>query len=260
MQRFRLREKSLTIAGFLSDLQKLRRLLLHVNRRSRISSYLVSHDVKKLQIGSGPGPIAGWLSTDINPISKDVIYLNATKRFPFPDGVFDYISCEHMIEHVSWNEGLFMLRECRRVLRNGGIIRLSTPDLATLLNIYLKDTNTKIERQYIKWITDSFVKGVSIYRPSFVVNAAFRCWGHMFLYDEEILRIALQDAGFENINRVAVGKSAHAALSGIERHGNVIENEDLNKFETMVFEATSVIHDLPDQQLNRNVADLIAAA
>jgi predicted SAM-dependent methyltransferase len=246
MQRFRLRDKSLTVAGFLSDLQKFWKLLLHVNRKRRISSYIGSHDVRKLQIGSGRGPIAGWLSTDINPISKDVIYLNATKKFPFLDGAFDYISCEHMIEHISWNEGLFMLRECRRILRDGGIIRLSTPDLSVLLKIYLENTKNKVEFHYIKWITDSFVEGVSIYRPSFVVNAAFRCWGHMFLYDEEILRIALQDAGFKNINRVAVGESAHAALRGIERHGNVIENEDLNKFETMVFEATS--------------AELIAAA
>jgi predicted SAM-dependent methyltransferase len=262
MKRFRPRDKSLTIAGFLSDLQKFKKLLLAVNRKRKISSYIASHDVRKLQIGSGRGPIAGWLSTDINPVYKDIIYLNATKKFPFPNGSFDYISCEHMIEHISRNEGLFMLRECRRVLKEGGIIRISTPDLAVLVKMYSKHTNTKIENRYIKWITDSFIEGVSVYRPSFVLNAVFRCWGHIFLYDEELLRTGLQDAGFKNITRVSVGDSTHAALRGIERHGdviNVMESEDLNKFETMVFEATSMVHDLPDRQLTQNTAELMAA-
>jgi predicted SAM-dependent methyltransferase len=259
MQRFRLRDKSLTIAGFLSDLQKLRKFLFTANRNRKISTYISSHDVRKLQIGSGKGPIAGWLSTDINPTSKDIVYLNATKKFPFPDGSFDYISCEHMIEHVSWREGLFMLRECRRILKSGGIIRISTPDLAVLVKMYSKNTNTKIENQYVKWITDNFIGGVNVYKPSFVLNAAFRCWGHIFLYDEELLRTGLQDAGFKNINRVSVGDSTHVALRGIERHGNVLGSEDLNKFETMVFEATAAAHDLPDRELAWSRADLMAA-
>jgi len=259
MQCLRLRDRSLAVAGFFSDIQKLRKLSVAFRRKKIINHYLRSHKVRKLQIGAGKAAISGWLATDINPTSKEVVYLDATKKFPFPDRTFDYICCEHMIEHISWEEGLLMLRECRRILKDGGVIRIATPDLAVLLKMYTKDKNTKMEQSYIKWITDTFVTGVNLYRPSFVVNVAFRSWGHTFLYDGELLQIAMSEAGFANVRRVSVGESTHVALKGIERHGNVIENEDLNSFETMAFEATCQLESGSHRE-NPDAAQLVAAA
>src|SRR5579863_5675247 len=80
-----------------------------------------------LQIGAGPHRLAGWLQTDLEPDLRSV-YLDATKRFPFADGTFDYIVAEHVIEHVRYEDALKMLHECYRVLKNGGVIRISTPN------------------------------------------------------------------------------------------------------------------------------------
>ena len=77
-----------------------------------IRTYLSNHGTKKLHLGAGSNSLRGWLNSDIHPsLSSDVIYLDATKTFPFKDCIFDYVFSEHMIEHVTYLEGLNMLRE-----------------------------------------------------------------------------------------------------------------------------------------------------
>jgi predicted SAM-dependent methyltransferase len=238
MPSYRIAEKSLTVAGLISDVRKLFRLASILTREQTIRTYIKSQDIRKLQIGSGEVRIPGWLSTDLNPSSRKVIFLDATKKFPFADNIFDVIYIEHMIEHVNWNEGIFMLRECRRVLKAGGVLRVATPDLSTLLEMYCKKNNTRTQKRYIQWITDEFLEGIKFYKSAFVVNALFRSWHHTFLYDGELLETAMREAGFRYIERVSVGSSKHTALIGIERHGQIINDEEINRFETMVFEAT----------------------
>ena len=58
-------------------------------------------------------------------------YLNADLRngIPFEDGSVDGILASHFFEHLDAQEALVMVRECHRVLRPGGILRISIPDV-----------------------------------------------------------------------------------------------------------------------------------
>lgn len=233
-------KRSDAVVGAVRDARRVVGAFVHSNTIGRdgriIRDYLKSNEIRKLQIGAGPTSLKGWLSTDINPRSDQVVYLDATKRFPFEDGTFDYVYSEHMIEHITWPEGLFMLQECRRVLRAGGIVRVATPDLKVLLDLYLRPEETR-GAAYIKWITDTFLEGVNVYRPSFVINNAFENWGHQFLYDEETMTMALRHAGFEDIRRRESEQSDDPHLRGIESHGKNVGDRDTAAFETMAFEA-----------------------
>jgi hypothetical protein len=42
----------------------------------------------------------GWLNTDYEPLNKEIVFVDVTKRFPFPEQSVDYFHTEHMIEHV----------------------------------------------------------------------------------------------------------------------------------------------------------------
>jgi SAM-dependent methyltransferase len=53
--------------------------------------------------------------------------IDITQRLPFADSSIDRIFCEHTIEHVTQQQGVEFLRECFRVLRPGGVLRLSFP-------------------------------------------------------------------------------------------------------------------------------------
>src|ERR1017187_506297 len=98
-----------------------------------ISIYLSSHAVKKLQIGAaGAKGFDDWLNTDIEPQAGEA-YLDATKPFPIPDGVLSYIFSEQVFEHLSYRDGLSMLRESHRTLKPDGKIRITTPNLLRLM-------------------------------------------------------------------------------------------------------------------------------
>ena len=55
-------------------------------------------------------------------------YFEAGGRLDFEDASFDFILSEHFLEHLNLPDALALLRECRRLLRPGGIIRTSVPD------------------------------------------------------------------------------------------------------------------------------------
>jgi predicted SAM-dependent methyltransferase len=109
-----------------------------------------------LHIGCGPNLRSGlWLNTDIKElygaegeqtargrlarIDGEIYYLehDATTGFDCEAGVFDYIYSEHFIEHISLQDALCWLKECYRLLRPGGLIRLSTPNLETYMKAYM---------------------------------------------------------------------------------------------------------------------------
>jgi SAM-dependent methyltransferase len=51
---------------------------------------------------------------------------------PLPDGSFDFIACNHVLEHVFETEKL--VREFRRVIAPGGLCIISVPNLAAWMN------------------------------------------------------------------------------------------------------------------------------
>lgn len=107
-------------------------------RRRRIEAYLRTHEVRKLQLGTGANPYPGWLNTDIADFRRtgEIVYLDARRRFLLPAASFDVIFTEHMIEHLTYEEGLACLGECHRVLRPGGRVRVATPSLDRLVELY----------------------------------------------------------------------------------------------------------------------------
>jgi len=180
-----------------------------------IENYLAKHKERKLHIGCGRNIRADWLNSDFYPRSGDVIHLDATGIFPFDNDTFDYIFSEHMIEHVSYLNGFKMLGECHRVLRNNGKIRISTPDLQFLIDLYRAD-KSGLQIEYIKWATDNFIEGAPYYDDTFVINNFVRDWGHLFIYDEKTLRISLERAGFTNITKCELNESKDEALQNLE--------------------------------------------
>ena len=178
----------------------------------RMDKYVSGAGEKKLNLGCGENVLAGWLNVDFDPLSDEVVYLDATTRFPLPDGVFDFIFSEHMIEHVSYAHAEHMLRECFRIMKAGGRIRISTPDLMFLMDLY-RDDKSQLQEEYVRRTAEEAgIKAVDTH----VINRFVREWGHQFIYDEKALRIALEQAGFAEIERCALNESKAPALRNIE--------------------------------------------
>ena len=221
------------IRGLLRDARVIKWMLV---RRRAIAAYLRSNRTRMLHIGASNNILAGWLNTDIVLNHKSVIYLNATGRFPFDDASFDYIFSEHMIEHLDYQAAQAMLKECFRVLKRGGLIRLATPDLQVLLALH-NDVKTNAQVRYLDWMVSRCMPEVRTCKDVFVINNAFRAWGHRFLYDQATLRHAVESQGFREPVLFKPGISEDPNLCELESHGREIQAEDINQFETMVIEA-----------------------
>lgn len=190
------------------------RRLMHVDE-AIAREHLRGHASKKLHIGCGEHPIPGWLNTDYQTWRKDVMLLDATRSFPFGDAVFDYIFTEHMIEHIPYVDALRMLTECRRVIKPSGRIRITTPDIAFLIDLYRSDRSA-LQEDYIRWSFDARIEWSSDRSSCVVINNFVRDWGHQFIYDEGSLKHALMRAGFVGISRCRLNESEDPLLRDLE--------------------------------------------
>lgn len=154
----------------------------------------------KLHIGSGPQILDGWINIDNQPYPGVDRVLDVSAGLPFED--VQFIFAEHFIEHLPFDAATALMRESRRVLRDDGVLRLSTPNLDWVWASHYKKVMTREEAVL----------------ACFAINRAFRGWGHQFLYNETTLRALLLDAGFGTVTRCEYGESTHEELRGIERH------------------------------------------
>ena len=205
-----------------------------------MQNYIATHDLRKLHVGCGGNYFDTWLNTDLIPDNKNIAALDASKSFPLPSASFDYVFCEHLIEHLSFPQQLNFLKESLRILKDGGKIRIATPDFDFLAQL-AGNNKSEFETEYLKWNFQTFLK----YIPSqlmdtanldvYVINNYFRDWGHQLIHNRSSLKNLMEYSGFSVSGFENVGKSTDPALSGLEWHGAMI-TETYNKYETMVAE------------------------
>src|ERR1700684_350724 len=98
-------------------------------------------DMIKLHLGAGAHHMKGWLNLDAElprglPEMHGFTQWIAPARIPAGDGEADYVYSEHFLEHLTLEDGEAVLAEAHRVLKPGGVLRVSTPDLARILKAY----------------------------------------------------------------------------------------------------------------------------
>ena len=213
-------------------LQRARQGILRSDQRLRLA-HLAANPEPKLHIGGGWHRLDGWLNTDIDLI-PGVMFMDATKPFPFADGTIQFVYAEHMIEHIPREDATRMLRECHRVMRTGGVIRVTTPDLAVLLGLYATPLSER-QHRYLSWFCQTFLPHEPTPNAVAAINAHFRMWGHQFVYDETTLAGALREAGFTSVRRRPLTESDHAALRNLENVDRYPEG--LLDFESVALEA-----------------------
>lgn len=158
----------------------------------------------KIHLGCGTNYIDDWINIDFDSVVADV-HLDLRNPLPYADGSVNLIFNEHFIEHITRDEALRFLKECRRVLKPGGVFRVSTPDLKWVVAQYV--SGKLDEWNDVGWVPQSSCR---------LLNEGMRLWGHQFVYDEPELMAILQEAGFSHLIKVGHSESAHPELKGLE--------------------------------------------
>ena len=185
----------------------------------------------KMNLGCGPKAVKGWINLDSTwkvyltrfPVLKvPVRFLSilglvnrltpaeelpaelgirrhdVANGLPFKDNEVDYIYSSHMLEHLSRSKADYVLRECYRVLKTGGVLRLILPDLELLVEAYLKDKQAGDTAA-----ADKFIEGLNLSgagKSKRFINRIIS-QGHQWIYDFDSVVYRLSNIGFSEVNR-----------------------------------------------------------
>ena len=189
-----------------------------------LQEQIVKNGIDRLHVGCGNVLLKGWLNIlyekrqmygnidQINGVLR--LNCNLLKPWPVADSSIHFIAGSHFIEHLDLNDGIRFLKEAFRVLRPGGVIRLSCPDLEIYANHYVKRDKAFFEHKLIReWCT--FKKAVT---PGeiFIAKAYDSGGSHKWFYDVDSLKHILESAGFFQVKKRSRIEGAVPDLEAIE--------------------------------------------
>jgi len=164
----------------------------------------------KINLGSGHWKLEGWVNVDLDLPSRPEVCADLSAALPFRDGVADFMHTEDFLDQLDLEPALGFLRECRRILKPRGVLRILTPDLEKMARLYLEAPDRLLEL----WKT--FV-GIPLAADTAgeVFNLGMRFAGHTFVYDGQTFSKVLADAGFD-ARRVEYNQSEVPELQGLD--------------------------------------------
>lgn len=110
------------------------------------------------------------------------VHHDLSHSLPLKDQTADYVYSSHFLEHLFKPDAEHLLKECLRVLKPGGVVRVCVPDLAYAVALYLRGEKEKMLEDYF------FVED----KGSFLAR-------HKYMYDHELLSSLLEKVGFSQI-------------------------------------------------------------
>lgn len=173
-----------------------------------------------MNLGSGPVSPAGWINIDRSPsltiaripgakallnycgVLQDVHMIewpssimrhDFTNGLPFNDRTVEAVYTSHALEHVYLDQVAAVLRECRRVLRSGGILRIALPDAEALARQLLE---TGDGRRYNEKLLAQPAAAPTMMKRA---RGAFGGHVHRWQPTQSLIGELLSDAGFSHI-------------------------------------------------------------
>lgn len=173
---------------------------LTVRWRGRRLSRVRGQDLL-LNLGCGTTCQPGWINVDSDP-PLGCYFADFRDSLELPDGCAAHVHCEHVLEHLERYDAERFLRECRRVLTNGGTLRLVVPDAEKYMRAYVSGDSAFFDD--LKGIGNP---SVPLKFPVAVVNQMFRMGGaHRYAWDFSELSAVLDACGFANVERSSFGQ------------------------------------------------------
>lgn len=168
------------------------RLVGPVVTRPYLARWLRGREPKRVNLGGGSLVSEAWLCADVDPRSD--VYMDLQRKLPLPDSSVDEVFLEEVLEHLSEPEGGSLLRNCVRVLKRAGRLRLSTPDL-----------------EYFARLCQQTSDGPAS------INEIFYGHGHKRLYTPGEIQDLLATTGFVAITR-SWYRNARSELARFDSH------------------------------------------
>lgn len=147
----------------------------------------------RLELGSGiKKGINGFTTVDL--LGAD-IHRDLRDGIPLADNTVTEIYTSHMLEHIPYAQLLVFLRECRRVLKDGGRLSVCVPNSRYYIQAYINRTYfLSPDRYYQPSIVDT---GSYLDQVNYI---AYMSGEHCYMFDEENLVNTLRKSGFSSVS------------------------------------------------------------
>ena len=190
----------------------------------------------KLNIGAGVSGAPGWYNIDNSPTitlsrlpfgrrifrtpdwPKDVRRIDVKKGLPFGDASVSYIYSSHTFEHFTWTESLAVTKECFRVLRPEGVLRVVVPDLLLMVRDYMENSDPMASHRFLERLSPGHTFHDVVHPGA----------NHSQMFDERSLVHLMQQAGFSHpevshFNESRIPDIAQVELASRQRESLYVE-------------------------------------
>ena len=212
----------------------------------------MAEQARKLHLGCGLNTPEGWINLDGSwnawvakhptvhrvletlhvlpaslldvPWSHNVLIHDVRKPLPFLGSSLSAIYASHLLEHLYLEEAKRLLKECLRVLRPGGVLRMVVPDLRAIVLEYMGEKPSgdpsdgmgainradRLNRKLGLWGSQP-PSGNIFYR---IYTALKGFHSHKWMYDDASLITYFEQAGFMDVEEMQLHRSR---IRGIEK-------------------------------------------
>ena len=178
----------------------------------------------RLNVGSGPTVADGWVSIDgswqarlagrpllarlasavtrrdVGHWPRGIVCRDVRAGLGVAPQSVTAIYSSHFIEHLTRDEAVRFLGECRAALEPGGVCRVVTPDLRALIDQYLHEAPASRDA------AEAFMRASLLAEPNGSGTRGLLAWyrqrmqfdAHKWLYDAASLCALFEEAGFTN--------------------------------------------------------------
>lgn len=161
------------------------------------------------------------------PWNSTILIHDLRKPLPFQTASIEAIYASHVLEHLYLSDAKCLLKDCFRVLRPGGILRMVVPDLRAIIDEYWAHTSfeqptkesgeprpaDKVNMRLLMRSMDP-PSGNLLYR---LYSALYDFHSHKWMYDTDSLSAYFQWAGFMDIGEMAYKQSRIDDIESVEQ-------------------------------------------
>lgn len=150
----------------------------------------------RVEIGSGPFPTPGYVHVDTDRSARHLEYVAPAWDLPFDDHSVSEILAVHVLEHVHPGSLSRTLREWRRVLDPGALLRVHVPHAERLFTAFCRAEPDG------KWAP--MVGLLGMFGPPDVshhteLDPTHHAADHKIVFDFSLLRAVLEEQGFVDV-------------------------------------------------------------
>jgi predicted SAM-dependent methyltransferase len=171
-----------------------------------ITTTMVSQQtgVRRLNWGCNTDTPEGWINSDMKEGPGIDISCDIRRGLPIDADSMDYIVSIHALPEVPYGDLLPVLRELRRVLKPGGVLRLALPDLDKGIRAYQNN-----ERDYFL-VPDEDARSIG---AKFITQMIWYGYSRT-LFNHDFIEELLRKAGFSRVDRCEFRRtrSGHAGI------------------------------------------------